>query len=117
MPRATAQPDPWLRSQIWPQLDRWRLGSFRRRSGEPSGNGLGGEPKRESSGEVFVLYYEGMWAVWDFWVVCADLAPPHSKEIPFADYLHAQCIVSGWPTKGAVNIVDIVGVGGLLKAL
>lgn len=24
VPRATVQPGPWLRSQIWPQLDRWR---------------------------------------------------------------------------------------------
>ncbi|KAL2141917.1 hypothetical protein VTI28DRAFT_1802 [Corynascus sepedonium] len=24
VPRATVQPEPWLRSQIWPQLDRWR---------------------------------------------------------------------------------------------
>jgi hypothetical protein len=26
VPRATVQPEPWLRSQIWPQLDGW--GSF-----------------------------------------------------------------------------------------
>src|SRR6266699_4617957 len=24
IPRATVQPELWLRSQIWPQLDRWR---------------------------------------------------------------------------------------------
>ena len=24
VPRATVQPEPWLRSQIWPQLDHWR---------------------------------------------------------------------------------------------
>jgi hypothetical protein len=24
IPRAAIQPEPWLRSQIWPQLDRWR---------------------------------------------------------------------------------------------